>query len=84
MAQSETVGPLKKSDYAGFIQKGIGYKEYKQRMADDFLQNSDSQIKEYIRINQRRMERVEKTYKIPEEMMVQIKHLKPLGLIHKQ
>ena len=45
-------------------------------MTDDLALNADLKIKEYINLNQRRMTRVEKTYKISPELVEQVKKLK--------
>ena len=55
---------IRKSDYQGYLQKGIGYEQYKHQMAEDLLYNADPKIKEYINLNQHRMSRVEKTYTV--------------------
>lgn len=66
---------IRKSDYQNYLQKGIGYDQYKNQMAEDLLHNSDDKIKEYINLNQHRMSRVEKTYSINETLAQQIKRL---------
>ncbi len=76
MATEGKVATLKKSDYEMYLQKGIGYNQYKQQMAEDLAVNADSKIKEYINLNQRRMYRVEKTFEISVELAAQIKNLK--------
>jgi hypothetical protein len=55
---------IRKSDYEAYLQKGIGYDAYKQRMAEDLLYNTDLKTKEYVNLNQHRMSRVEKTYQV--------------------
>lgn len=67
---------LTKHDYKNYLQKGIGYQQYKQQMAEDLALNTDLKIKEYININQRRMYRVEKTYSISAELAEQLRNLK--------
>lgn len=67
---------IKKSDYAGYLEKGIGYNQYKQQMAEDLALNADMKIKEYIKLNQRRMHRVEKTYVAGAVIIEQLKALK--------
>ena len=67
---------IKKGDYKIYLQKGIGYNQYKQQMAEDLALNADLKIKEYINLNQRRMHRVEKTYLPSAEMITQVKNLK--------
>jgi thioredoxin-like negative regulator of GroEL len=76
MATAGKIITLTKSDYEGYLQKGIGYTEYKQQMAEDLAVNVDFKIKEYINLNQRRMYRVEKTFEISADMVTQIKNLK--------
>jgi Thioredoxin len=66
---------IRKSDYQNYLQKGIGYDQYKRQMAEDLLHNSNDKIKEYINLNQHRMSRVEKTYSINEALAQQIKRL---------
>ena len=67
---------IKKSDYAGYLEKGIGYNQYKQQMAKDLALNTDLKIKEYINLNQRRMHRVEKTYVPGAAIIEKLKALK--------
>jgi thioredoxin-like negative regulator of GroEL len=67
---------LKKGDYKNYLQKSISYKQYKQQMAEDLALSADLKIKEYINLNQRRMNRVEKTYIPSAELVTQVKNLK--------
>lgn len=67
---------LKKSDYAFYFKKGISYERYKLQMANDLDLNTDPKIKEYINLNQHRMNRVEKTYHISDVLTEQLKVLK--------
>jgi hypothetical protein len=66
---------IRKSDYQNYLQKGIGYDQYKHQMAKDLLYNPDPKIKEYINLNQHRMSRVEKTYSVNEALTQHIKRL---------
>lgn len=66
---------LRKSDYTGYLEKGIGYDQYKHQMAAALLFNSDPKIKEYISLNQHRMSRVEKTYTVSETLAQLVKRL---------
>ncbi len=68
--------PLTKADYKLYLSKGISYQQYQQQMAADLLLNPDVKMKEYISLNQRRMQRVEKTYIVSEALLQQIKKLK--------
>lgn len=63
---------IQKSDYQFYIQKGIGYDQYKHQMAEDLLNNTDPKIKEYINLNRHRMSRVEKTYKVSAALSQQV------------
>lgn len=65
-----------KQDYNYYIQRGIDYSQYKIEMAQDFQSNKDEKVKAYIKLNQSRMHRVEKTYTISEEITKQLKSLK--------
>ncbi|MBI3233281.1 MAG: thioredoxin family protein [Bacteroidetes bacterium] len=67
---------ISKIEYNNFILHGIDYNQYKIQMADDLLSNQDEQIKTYIKLNQSRMHRVEKTYSISEDIYNQLKTLK--------
>ena len=67
---------ITKSGYADYLKIGIDYNTYKQHMADDMQTNADLKIREYIKLNQHRMSRVEKTYKVSTEVADQIKGLK--------
>lgn len=63
------------SDYRNYLNKGVGYAGYKQAMADDLITNTDPKIKEYIRLNQYRMNRVEKTFTMSEKLAMQLENL---------
>ena len=76
MTTTGTSTTIKKGDYAGYLQKGIGYQQYKQQMAEDLALNADLKIKEYINLNQRRMHRVEKTFVPGAVITEQVKKLK--------
>ncbi len=58
-------------DFKNYFQKGVGYEQYKIQMAEDLHSNSDAQLKEYIKLNTQRMQRVEKTYTVSDSL----KHL---------
>ncbi len=66
---------LSKSDYQQWLEEGISYEQYKHNMAEDLALNPDLKIKEYIHLNQRRMHRVEKTYRVSEALAQQVKNL---------
>ena len=74
MTTSE-IKTILKSNYQAYLQKGIGYIQYKHQMAEDFLHNSDPRIKEYINLNQHRMSRVEITYTVSDALVQQVKRL---------
>jgi hypothetical protein len=65
-----------KQEYNHYIHKGISYIQYKIRMAEDVDSNKDEKIKSYIKLNQSRIHRVEKTYTISEEIKNQLKSLR--------
>lgn len=65
-----------KQNYKDYLQKGIDYNQYKKQMAEDLKMNDDPKIRAYIDLNQRRMQRVEKTYNISAELSEKIKNLK--------
>jgi hypothetical protein len=75
ITEIKTIG---KSDYKNYLQKGIGYEQYKHQIAEDLLHNFDLKIKEYINLNQHRMSRLEKTYAVNEALAQQVK-----GVTHK-
>jgi hypothetical protein len=66
---------IHKSEYQDYLQKGIGYDQYKHQMGEDLLYNADPKIKEYIHLNLQRMSRVEKTYQVSEALTQQVKSL---------
>lgn len=66
---------IRKSDYQAYLQKGLGYDQYKHQMAADLVNNADTNIKEYIYLNQHRMSRVEKTYTVSEAIAQQVKNV---------
>jgi thioredoxin-like negative regulator of GroEL len=72
---TKEIGTIRKSDYQGYLEKGIGYHLYKQQMAEDLVNNADDKIKEYINLNQHRMNRVEKTYTVNEVLAQQVQRL---------
>jgi hypothetical protein len=74
MTTSE-IKTILKSDYQAYLQKGIGYSQYKYQMTGDLLRNPDLRIKEYINLNQHRMSRVEKTYTVSDALVQQVKRL---------
>jgi thioredoxin-like negative regulator of GroEL len=65
-----------KQDYNNYILQGIDYHQYKIHMESDLQMNADEKIKEYIKLNQSRMHRVEKTYRLSEEIKSQLTRLK--------
>jgi uncharacterized protein (DUF2461 family) len=67
---------IKKAVYERYVREGINYNEYKLQMTKDLAKNADSKVKEYIHLNQRRMARVEKTYKVSGELAAQVTSLK--------
>lgn len=66
---------ISRADYKTFLEKGITYGEYRQAMAADLVTNADPKIKEYIHLNQHRMNRVEKTYSVGSSLAAQVKNL---------
>jgi Thioredoxin len=69
---------LTKTDYRQYLESGMSYDQLNMQMAKDGLLNTDPKIKEYIRLNQQRMKRIEKTYYVSELLARQVK-----GLRHK-
>jgi len=67
---------INKAVYERYVREGINYSVYKQQMKEDLAKNADSKVKEYIHLNQRRMGRVEKTYKVSSELAAQVTNLK--------
>ena len=55
--------------FKNYLDIGISYDQYKQQMSADLISNPDSQIREYIHLNEARMHRVEKTYIVGGEMV---------------
>ncbi len=66
----------KKSAYAAYLEKGVGYNQYKQQMAEDLALNTDLKIRAFISLNQHRMVRVEKTYNPGSAIVEKLKALK--------
>jgi hypothetical protein len=66
---------ITKQDFKNYLQQGISYPLYKQQMAADLALNDDQKIKEYINLNQRRMQRVENTYTPSAEIVSQVNNL---------
>lgn len=67
---------IKKKDYKNYLKKGIHYNTYKREMIEDLSLNPDLKIKEYINLNQHRMNRVEKTYNVSIDLTKQVHALK--------
>lgn len=63
MAVSE-IKFISKTDFQNYLQKGIAYDQYKQKMTEDHISNPNDKIKEYINLNEHRMRRVEKNYRV--------------------
>jgi thioredoxin-like negative regulator of GroEL len=66
---------LTRAQYQFFLQKGITYDRYKREMTENLAFNTDPRQREYIDLNRHRMSRVEKTYKIGEVLLQQVKSL---------
>ena len=66
---------ITKQEYKKYLEQGIDYKQYKIQMDEDFHSNKDEKIVSYIKLNQSRMHRVEKTYTISEEILKQVQSL---------
>lgn len=66
---------MQKQDYENYLQKAIGYDEYIKQMAEDLASNTDVKMKEYIKLNRQRMQRIEKTYELSPELGKQVKSL---------
>lgn len=64
-----------KQEYHDYLLQGIDYHQYKVNMAEDYQSNTDDKTKGYIKLNQSRMHRLEKTYKISEDISNQLKSL---------
>ena len=76
MMTAEKNSTISKLDYTRYLQNGIDYGKYKQQMGEDLLSNTDEKIKGYIRLNQSRMQRVEKTFSVSPAIAQQVKNLK--------
>ncbi len=63
------------TSYHTYLDKGTSYDDYKQNMAADLLTNADSQTREYIHLNQTRMQRVEKTFVASAMLLEKIKQI---------
>lgn len=66
---------IRKLDYQVYLQKGIGYGQYKQQMAEGLVNNADEKIKGYINLNQHRINRLEKTYALSETLAQQVQRI---------
>lgn len=67
---------LLRLNFKNFWLSGIDYEHYKMLMDQDLKTNEHNKIKEYIKLNQSRMHRVEKTYLISNEILQQLSSLK--------
>ena len=75
METNSTTKNIFKQEYKKYLEKGIDYKQYKIQMDEDFHSNKDEKIVSYIKLNQSRMHRVEKTYTISDEILKQVQSL---------
>jgi hypothetical protein len=75
METNSTTKSITKQEYKKYLEQGIDYKQYKIQMDEDFHSNKDEKIVSYIKLNQSRMHRVEKTYTISEEILKQLQSL---------
>jgi thioredoxin-like negative regulator of GroEL len=76
MIRAEKGRTIRQFDYSTYLKNGISYSQYKQQMAEDLALNTDDKIKQYINVNQHRMQRVEKTFDLSEGLAEQVKNLK--------
>jgi hypothetical protein len=67
---------LTKSEFRAFLDKGVHYDRYRADLTEALEKEQDPKMKEYILLNQHRMNRVEKTYLPSEEV------LKSLGTLN--
>jgi hypothetical protein len=67
---------IRKSDYQVYLQRGIGYNQYKKQMAEDLADNANDKIKEYINLNQHRINRLEKTYTVSEPLAQHVQRIR--------
>ncbi|PWA06723.1 thioredoxin family protein [Flavobacterium laiguense] len=76
MTTENSIASITNLEYKEYLDKGINYAEYKEKMADDLASNSDVKIKEYISLNQHRMHRVEKTFALSDTLTQEVQLLK--------
>jgi thioredoxin-like negative regulator of GroEL len=76
MEIQETTKYITQAEYQLYLSKGIDYEAYKDNLAVDLVSNEDEKIKEYINLNQHRMNRVEKTYQISDELLQVLRELR--------
>lgn len=69
------INTLTKEDYKRTLAEGISYKEYKDQMAKDGASNPDAGTREYIKLNQARMSRIDKTIKPSAGLLHQVQQL---------
>jgi hypothetical protein len=67
---------ITKSGFASYLEKGIAYEDYKVNMEEDSKTNPDDKRREYIVLNQHRMQRVEKTFEPDAKILEQAAALK--------
>jgi hypothetical protein len=76
MEIQETTKYTTQAEYQLYLSKGIDYEVYKDNLAVDLVSNEDEKIKEYINLNQHRMNRVEKAYQISDELLQVLRELR--------
>ena len=76
METTDKKSELSKHEYQAYCDSAISYQQYKLNMAADLVSNTDEKIKNYIKLNQSRMHRVEKTYQISDAVLSNLNDLK--------
>lgn len=62
-------------EYKEFLDKGIGYSQYKKQMGENLAESSDVKLQNFIYLNQQRMVDVEMNYTVSDSLALFIKNI---------
>lgn len=69
------ISKITKTEYQSYFLNGIGYSQYRQESGQSIDEQTDEKMKEYIHLNDHRMNRLDKNYVPGEEILAALKAL---------
>ncbi len=69
------ISKITKTGYQSYFLNGIGYSQYRQESGQSIDEQTDEKMKEYIHLNDHRMNRLDKNYVPGEEILAALKAL---------